>query len=153
MAHRNLPSGNIKDHFRNEKRIEPWRSISFGIGHYFFLKSKQTAYSTGKDNTRSVWIDIVFCNSGVFDGLITGYNSQLGKTINLPCLFSVEIGNWIKSLYLTGKLCFEFGSIKECYAVCPRYTSQQTIPVILYGIPNRGDGTKSGDNYSFQFHK
>ena len=89
----------------------------------------------------------------MLDGLITGYNGQLGKAIDLSCLFSIKISNWIKPLYLTGKLCFEFGSIKECDAVCTGYSAQQAIPIILYGIANGGYCTKSGDDYSFQFHK
>ena len=59
MAHGDVSSSNVKDHLRYEKRIEPWGSITFCIGHHFFLKSKQASNSTGKNYARPVWIDIV----------------------------------------------------------------------------------------------
>src|SRR5436190_6105803 len=71
MPHAYLAGSNIKDHFRNKKRIEAGRAIAFCKFGDLILKSDQSTNTAGKNNTDPVRIDIILIQTGLAHGLVT----------------------------------------------------------------------------------
>src|SRR5436305_3595134 len=102
-----MTRSNIKNHFRNEKGVEPWRAIAFcKIGH-FFLESDQAANATGKYDSYPIKVCIIRIDTRILHTLIACNNSNLSKTVNLPSFFSIEKICGFEIFYFAGKPCFK----------------------------------------------
>src|SRR3954468_2030834 len=108
MAYRYLPCSNIQYHFWNKERTKTWRSIAFCKIYHLLLKCSYTAYTTSKNNTSFVRINIVFMQTCVSKSLVANNKSKLCKPIDFAGFLAIEKFSWIKSFYFTGKACLEF---------------------------------------------
>ena len=74
-----MACGDVEDHFRNEKRTEPWGAVAFCESDNFFLEGDQSANAAGENYAYTIYIQICLRDTGIFNRLIACCQCCLGK--------------------------------------------------------------------------
>ncbi len=90
MPDGNMARSNVKDHFWNEKGIITRNAIAFSKIPNFFLECIDSTDAAGKYNTYAVAVNIIMRNTCIRNGLITGTQGGLSKTIQLAGFFFIK---------------------------------------------------------------
>src|SRR5690606_11424678 len=101
------------------------------------------------DYTDTVFVDIRTHNAGMFNSFPGCYNAKLRVSVHFFGFFLFKMIQWIKVLYLAGKLGFKLSGIKKSNWSGTAHTFYKVFPVIFGIISNRRNSAKTGNNYSF----
>src|SRR5690606_21067044 len=117
MTHADLSGCYVQYHLGDEERIEPGCTVAFGKFGHFVLERDQSTDTASENNADTVGIDIIGSQPGAFHSLIAGYQSELGKAVDLPGFFLIEELKRVQIFHFAGTSCAELGGIKQRYHI------------------------------------
>ena len=141
---RNLSGSNIRNHLRDEERIE-LGTVFFmeGIVTCFFFKCTDSTNTGTKDDADFVQILIFDIKTGIFYRLLGYTDGILSVQVHLASLFAVDILIGIKVLHFA----CELGLEKRCVEMSnrPRSTNpiHEIFPKFGYCVANGSNGAKT----------
>src|SRR5690606_12494599 len=112
MPHRDMPRGDIQNHFWDEKGVKPGCSVSLGKIAHLIQKSLQATDTRPPNHTDAVGIQFIKCKRRIGNRFICNGYCIMYKCIYLTGLFALHEIFGIEPLNLTGKACLEFRSVK-----------------------------------------
>src|SRR5690606_8215076 len=152
VAHGNMASGNVKDHFRNKEWVETRAAVTAGKTCDFIQEGFQAPDPRSPYHANAIGIQFTEIDPQILYRFLCGSDGVLRKRVQLARFFSVKIILRIKVLYFTSKLCFEPGSIKTGYLGSATNPFLQSVPIGWNGTTDWGECTKPSNYNSFQLH-
>ena len=153
VAHADQSGSTIRDHFRNEERVESWGAVAFAVADALILEGLQTTDTTSPDHTDTIAVDTLRQQATVLHCFIAANQCELSKGVHLPGLLPIEEILWVEALHLTGELRFEFARIEARYGRSSATAAHETLPVILEVVAERRKRAQTGDDHTSELHR
>ncbi len=143
--------GDIADHFGDKEGADSTGSGSVAFDAFFF-ESKDAPDTRSGNHSGTIGIEISGLQAGIFNRLTGSNHCKLRVHIQLSYFFMIKMVLGIVVLYFCGDPYREIICIKTGYHANSNHSTHKAFPSLGDIVPNRSDGTDSGDYDSSSLH-
>ena len=147
---RDLTSCNVRNHFRDEERIEFWTILLVHcIVANFFFEGSDTSDTSTENNSNTILVNRFTIQTSIAYGLLGHCYSVLCVKVHLSGLFTINIFCCIEAFYFACELCLEKGCVKMSNRSRSTSSINKSVPIILYVVADGCNGAETCYYHSF----